>query len=101
MFRAENLTVFKNMMSSVFKPGPFFPVTEFLEPKELFVLTISTGVIIVSGLLKMYGVDISEKFREMGTIRKYSICLLSTCIILIFGAYGLDYVPADPIYGGF
>ncbi len=101
MFRAENLTVFFNMISRLFSAGEAFPLLSVIEIQDFIALVLSLAVVIASAILKIKDIDISAKFDELSTYKKYFICFTVSCMIIIFGAYGLDYLPPDPIYGGF
>lgn len=104
IFRAENLTVFSSMFLSLFKPVSVLPdIQKILSYKDLILLALSLAVIILSGVLKMKGITpkLLSKYNSLSSYIKYWICFGVLCVIIIFGAYGLGYAPANPIYGGF
>lgn len=99
MFRAENLTVFAAMLKSL--PHNSSTSVPGMEKADLFVLVIAVGVLIICGLLKYMGIDVHEKYKALPGIAKYWVCFAMVMIIAVFGAYGMGYIPPDPIYGGF
>ena len=99
MFKADNLTVFCSMFASVFKSGGFaVPAIEVL---DLFVLLCAVALLAVYGILKLMGIDLKEKYDSLTSFKKYWVCFAIGIVTVIFGAYGLGYLPPDPIYGGF
>lgn len=101
MFRAENLTVFKDMMISMVHGGTAINLLTVIDIKELVVLIASVLVLLVTAGLKLKGVSLRDRYNEMSSTKKYLVCFSALCFMIIFGAYGLDYIPPDPIYGGF
>lgn len=101
LFRAENTAVFFHMIRSIFVAGNTYRITEIMDVKDLTVLILSVLVLLLSSLPSITGKDPTVKLEKMCTWQKYGICFFTGCIIVIFGAYGLDYIPPDPIYGGF
>ena len=101
MFRAENLPAFKEMMMHLFETGNSFNLTGIMDIKEVLVLVISLAVLLLPTILKLKGIAITDYYNKMTMVQKYFVCFGATCLVIIFGAYGLDYIPPDPIYGGF
>ncbi|WDV45209.1 hypothetical protein PV797_17030 [Clostridiaceae bacterium M8S5] len=102
MFRAENLSVFKEMLYSVFdtsKASMKFLIA--IDTKDLILLLVSFLIMIMGAVLKMKNIDVNKRYNELSSLKKYWICFAVFCIIIVFGAYGLGYLPPDPIYGGF
>lgn len=101
MFRAENMSAFFSMLGSVFHSGQRFELYQIIEAPDFAVLILSTLTMIAGAFLKLYHFDIERKFNELTPYKKYAVCFLVFCVVMIFGAYGLDYIAPDPIYGGF
>lgn len=99
MFRAENLTVFAAMLKSL--PHNSTTSVPGMEKADLIVLVIAVFVLIIGGLLKYMGIDVHEKYNELPALGKYWVCFIIVMITAVFGAYGMGYIPPDPIYGGF
>ncbi|WP_193774374.1 MBOAT family O-acyltransferase [Vallitalea guaymasensis] len=101
MFRAENLLVFRQMLGSVFSKGSEFQLFSAIEPNDFIIFILSFIVILLSVIMKLKDIDIESRFEALSSYKKYWICFCVFCIVVIFGAYGLGYIPPDPIYGGF
>ena len=101
MFRASDLNAFQEMMISMVKGGAGIDLLGVIDIKEFVVLLISLIVLILPAVLQTKGLVLREKYNEMSSIKKYLVCFGAVCFVIIFGAYGLDYIPPDPIYGGF
>lgn len=101
MFRAENMTVFFHMMGALFHSGEHFPLFQVLEGADFAALILSTLTMIAGAVLKLRHYDIAQKYNALMPYQRYIVCFFLFCVIMIFGAYGLDYIAPDPIYGGF
>ncbi len=101
MFRAENLSVFFSMIGSVFRSGEQFVLFQVIEAPDFFVLILSMLTMIAGAVLELYHFDIEQKFNQLTPYKRYAVCFFMFCVVMIFGAYGLDYIAPDPIYGGF
>lgn len=101
MFRAENMSVFFTMIGSLFHSGQRFNLFEILEVPECAALVLSTMTMIAGAFLKCHDFDVEQKFNQLNPYKKYAVCFTLFCVVMIFGAYGLDYIAPDPIYGGF
>ena len=101
MFRAENLSVFFNMMCHMVAKGPALPLYALIEPADFAVLIISLVIMVLSAVLKLKNIDLSAKLTAMPLYARYFTAFVFALVIIVFGAYGPDYIPPDPIYGGF
>lgn len=101
MFRAENVTVFFDMISNLFATGASLDILKVMDIKEAIVLILSVAVLIGVPIMNTKGRSIRNSYNKMSSVQKYLVCFGATCLVIIFGAYGLDYIPPDPIYGGF
>ncbi len=101
MFRASDFKVFLQMLVNLFHKGERFSLIKVIEAPELIVLALSLVVLLLSAVIKMKKIDLEAWFNGLETYQKYLLCFGAACVILIFGAYGLEYLPPDPIYGGF
>lgn len=67
-----------------------------------FVITIITLIIVfVVSLMREKDISIREKISEKPLIVRWIIYYVFIMFILIFGAYGANYVPIGPIYAEF
>lgn len=101
MFRAENLSVFGNMFISIFSKGKPFPLTDIIDIEDFVVLLVSLLLIVILSVMKIKNIDLEEKYNHIKYPCRYWILMLIFFTAMIFGAFGLDYLPPDPIYGGF
>ena len=102
IFRAVTLADAWGMFCQIFSPGSFAVVKTGVIDWYDFVLSIISIIILVTiDILKEHKIDIREKINQKNYYIKFLIILALVLIILIFGAYAGEYVPPDPIYGGF
>lgn len=101
LFRAENVSAFFAMFKSIFSAGEAFSILSAIELSDLIVLLLSTLVMIVGAILKLCHVDLEAKYDALPSYQRYILCFAIFILVTVFGAYGLDYLPPDPIYGGF
>ena len=101
MFRATNLMTFAEMMTSAINGGKFVSLLEIMDIKEWIVFISSIVILLLGPALEVKKYSIRNKYNQLSSAQKYLVCLGAACCVIIFGAYGLDYIPPDPIYGGF
>lgn len=101
LFRAENVPAFFSMMGSLFRVGEHFSLLKAIELPDLIMLILSTLVMLAGAILKLCHVEMEERYNALSPYKRYAICFTVFIFVTIFGAYGLDYLPPDPIYGGF
>ena len=102
IFRARDLHMCMEMMSMIFTSGHSkFILSNLIDIRDFVALIISLILLIVATFIKMKNKDIESMIVSLSPVKKYWFFFASICIILIFGAYGLGYLPPDPIYGGF
>lgn len=102
IFRAPNMNEFSKMFLSIFnlsKQGA--SIVPIIELKDLIALIVSLAVLIYTAVLKLKNKDFVLEFNTLSPYKKYWVCFVVFCIVVIFGAYGFGYLPPDPIYGGF
>ncbi len=103
-FRAPTMKVAFEMLKRMFK---FIPIKRGeilslgLDTKDYIVLIISIVFIFIIGLLKEKGHNIREEVSNKNIIVRWLIYYAFILIIIIFGAYGIGYIPVDPIYADF
>ena len=103
-FRAPTMKIAFAMLKKIFM---FIPIktgeimTLGLDIKDYIVLIISIIFIFVIGLLKEKGHNIREEVAGKNIIIRWILYYAFILIILVFGAYGIGYVPVDPIYADF
>ena len=102
IFRANTLTDAGLMLSQIFKTGTLNIFALGVIDRFDFVLSIaSILVLLITDYLLEHGFNFREKLSNQNYYVKFLTCLALVVVILVFGAFGGEYVPPDPIYGGF
>lgn len=102
IFRAATLTDACSMLCQVFSSGSFNIVKQGIIDMPDFILSfICIAVLLAIDILKEHKIDLREKINKKGYYLKLLVIILLILTIVIFGAYAGEYVPPDPIYGGF
>lgn len=106
-FRAEGLraglTMFGKMVNN-FTLDSFTNGTVFatgIDGADFVALAFGIVVILVVGIIKERGTVILERIFTIPTALRWSIWIFLCVSIVIFGAYGGQYAPVDPIYANF
>ena len=101
LFRADNVAEFVELMGTLFTEGAAFSILSVLDAKELAVLLGSLVILLSGTFFEKKGFSWNAQYNRLSYPNKYLVCFAAACFIIVFGAYGLDYMPPDPIYGGF
>jgi hypothetical protein len=103
IFRAENVYICGKMFASIFSnSGEKINILNILDLKEIIVLCLAIIAIIASGIISAKDkIIITEVIVKKGFALQYIVCFSLFIFIIIFGAYGMGYIPPDPIYGAF
>ena len=59
------------------------------------------ALVFVISLLNEKGVNVRESLRKRNVVLRWILLYLMVMFIFVFGAYGPDYIPVDPIYANF
>ena len=106
-FRAETLSDGFGMIKKVVTDFTFPTVREFLGStfKISYGGIASLGValifVFIISLLGEKGVNVRESLQKRNVILRIILLYIMVMFILVFGAYGPDYIPVDPIYANF
>ncbi|MBE6767061.1 MAG: MBOAT family protein [Ruminococcaceae bacterium] len=106
-FRADTLTAGLTMFKKIFtgftleklSSGALF--TFGLDKQDYFIVLLTTLVIFIISLLKERGINIRASIAERNIVLRFAVWYLLIMAIVIFGAYGVGYIPVDPIYAAF
>lgn len=102
MFRAINLSQFADMFGTIFSlKGKTINIIDILKLEDIIIVIIGFIIMLVPTVLEDRFIKIRNWYEQLRGIKKYFICFAALLIIFIFGAYGIGYIPPDPIYGGF
>ena len=72
-----------------------------LDYKDFIIVMIFTIIFFIISILKEKGIDIREKVSSKKIIIRWSIYLVLILSIVIFGAYGIGYIPVNPMYANY
>lgn len=106
-FRAEGLraglVMFKNLVTnfsfSKFADGSVLKMG--MDGKDYIIVGITILLVLAVSIAKEKGINIRQKIAERNIVVRYIIYVAVIVYIVIFGAYGVGYVPIDPIYANF
>ncbi|MDY3015260.1 MAG: MBOAT family O-acyltransferase [Evtepia sp.] len=79
--------------------GTFF--TMGLDWKDWLVVAVMLALVTVVGSLQERSVPVGQKLVESRLWVRVPVYYAMILAVVIFGAYGVGYVPVDPIYAGF
>lgn len=106
-FRAQGLDtgismfwqICSNFSLASFESGSVLSVG--MDVQDYFAVGFGAIVIFCIGLVKERGIDVTERLSKSPTGVKCGIWLALAMSIVLFGAYGANYAPLDPIYAQF
>lgn len=106
-FRADSLKDGFAMVKKAVCDFSFLPLSEFLSGTfkisygGIFALSISLVILFTVSVINEKGINIRERLKSKNILLRWLILYAFIMFIFMFGAYGPDYVPVDPIYAGF
>lgn len=106
-FRANGLKAGLEMFQSIFTKFSLATLTDGsliklgLTLKDLIVVLIGLTIVFIVEIFNEKGISIREKIAERNIFLRWSFYYAALIIIVIFGAYGVGYIPAELIYAGF
>lgn len=106
-FRAEGLraglNMFKIMITKfslkAFSNGTLFDLG--LDIKDFIIILIFTLIMFIVSIMKEKGFNIREKIANRNIVLRWAIYLILILSVIIFGAYGVGYIPVDPMYANY
>ena len=107
IFRANGLGAGLEMLSAIahnFTLGAFSqwdPFQMHLDVHDRNIVIAMLVVVFVIGHLKEHGLDVSAKIDSQRALVRWAVLVVLILAIVIFGAYGYDYTPVDPMYAQF
>ena len=106
-FRADGLGTGISMFTSIFTKFDLSVLMNGsilklgLSGRELIVAVIGLIVVLIVGIIHEKGISIREKVAAMPIYLRWSFYYAAILTIIIFGAYGNGYSPADMLYANF
>lgn len=106
-FRAESLSKGIAMFKVMVTKFNF----NFITTKEMFnlgldrldyiVVLITVIFVLIISILKERGLNVREYINKKPKVVRWIIYYILIFYLIIFGAYGMNYTPVDPMYAGF
>ena len=106
-FRADTLRKGLYMFKKIFTDFSFFLFRTHslfkmgMDEQDYIIVAVAVLLIFVISLLQEKGVHIRDSLAEKNIFLRYALIYALILFIIIFGAYGIGYVPLDPIYANF
>lgn len=72
-----------------------------MDQKDYMVIGAAVVLIFIIGLLQENGIHIREAIAKRNIVVRFALYYALIMFIIIFGAYGIGYIPLDPIYADF
>ena len=111
IFRAENMAQAGGMLKAIFTDfgplrGCYSTLKTALEASgcdvlDLLITAVAVCVVLVVSILQETGVEIRDSLNRKPTALRWAVWYALILFILIFGAYGVGYIPVDPMYANF
>lgn len=106
-FRAESLkaglVMFKKMVTEFsfasFRDGTILNLG--MDSLDFLIALVAIVIVLVINVLTEKGVSVREELARRNTVVRWAAYYALILFVIIFGAYGVGYVPVDPIYAGF
>ena len=72
-----------------------------IDGQDIIIAGIAMLIVLVVSILKEKGVEIRKSLGKQHVVLRWGVMYGLILFIVIFGAYGLGYIPVDPIYANF
>ena len=106
-FRAEGLKAGLSMFAKMVTDFRFSTISRELlatletDPEDFLIVGVTVLIVLTVSLLKERGICIRQKLQTYPLAVRWTIWYGLLLFLLIFGAYGVGYVPVDPMYAVF
>ena len=106
-FRADGLraglAMFRRMVTgfttNAFTDGTFLQLG--MDKHDFFIVLVAVLAVLAVGVLRERGIPLREGIARRHIALRWTVYYALILFIVIFGAYGVGYVPVDPIYAAF
>ncbi len=68
---------------------------------DLFIVGVTLAIVFVVSIFNEKGMCVRAELRKKNIVLRWTVLLALCMYIVIFGAYGIGYMPVDPIYANF
>ena len=72
-----------------------------IDGHDMVVVAVALLIVWVTSLLKERGIELRETLAKRPVAMRWVVGYSLILFVVIFGAYGLGYIPVDPIYANF
>ena len=72
-----------------------------MDAKDWIVVVVFTIVLLIISILKEKGIDIRKAIAKKHIVLRWTIYFVLILSVLLFGAYGVGYIPVDPMYANY
>lgn len=72
-----------------------------IDAQDMVVTGVALLIVLATSVLKERGVELREALAKRPVVVRWAVMYSLILFIVIFGAYGLGYIPVDPIYANF
>lgn len=106
-FRADGIVAGLTMFAKIFTDFTFAKLADGslflfgLDRMDYLIVAVMVGVVFCISLLQERGIKIRAWVAERNIVVRFLVWYVLLLTIIIFGAYGVGYVPVDPIYAAF
>ena len=71
------------------------------DPKDFLIVGVTVAILFAVSLAKERGVEVRQWISRKPLVLRWAIWYGLIFYILVFGAYGVGYIPVDPMYANF
>ena len=103
-FRAETLAGGFTMVHKIFTEFSFQHTKLFklgMHKSDYVIVAITLIIVLIVGIIRELNINIREKIANKRIVIRWLVYYAMILYLLIFGAYGGQYIPIDPIYANF
>lgn len=106
-FRAEGLKNGLKMAWRIVTDWSFSPILKGnlfaygIDGPDTVLVALFLVFLMVVGIMQERGVKLGETLVSKSWPVRIAVYYAAICFLVIFGAYGIGYIPVDPIYAGF
>ncbi|MBR5128085.1 MAG: MBOAT family protein [Roseburia sp.] len=72
-----------------------------IDGQDICIVGIALLVVLATSVLKERGMELRETLAKCPVVVRWAVLYGLILFVVIFGAYGLGYIPVDPIYANF
>lgn len=106
-FRANGLRAGMNMFGRIVTDFNFGSMGHELFKKlgidyaDLLIVGVTVAIVFTISILNEKGICVRAELKKKNIVLRWCVLLALIMYIVIFGAYGIGYMPVDPIYANF